>query len=126
MNQYMGKIANIISLRRKNIKLALVIAALSVLLPGYASATASFSSALYRNTFIDMQVKVKSRVLNVKREWKDDHWTFLPELVDLEFEHELVYSEAGTRPEDVYGEAETELVLCQRSLQIDPFCSISN
>ncbi len=56
--------------------------------------TADFASALYKKEYIDMQVKVRGRMLNIKRRWQDDHWTMLPDIGDLTFVYEQVYVEA--------------------------------
>lgn len=53
-----------------------------------------FASALYRKDYVDMQVKVRGRMLKIKRRWQDDHWTLLPDIADLTFEYEQVYVEA--------------------------------
>lgn len=117
MSQDMGNKAKRVMIKAGGtIRFALLLLFIGALIPTAASATgADFASALYRDTFIDMQVKVKGRVLNVKRHWQDDHWTFLPELADLKFEYELKYNQAGTAQNYTsIEEGDQELALIKR------------
>lgn len=66
-----------------------------------------FASALYRNNYVDMQVKVRGRMLKIKRRWQDDHWTLLPDIGDLTFEYEQVYVEAKNATIGVTGGSST-------------------
>ena len=55
-----------------------------------------FATALYQKEYVDMQVKVRGRMLSIKRRWQDDHWTMLPDIGDLTFEYEQIYVETKT------------------------------
>ena len=87
----------------------------------YNAGKADFASALYRQEYIDMQVKVRGRVLNIKRRWKDDHWAMLPDIANISFHYEQKYSDkkviagsnenVNTEPEQKNG---LELAVIQR------------
>lgn len=52
-----------------------------------------FGSALYRESFEDMGVKVMGGHVRVKRIWQDTHWIFFPNWQDLTFEYEKIYTQ---------------------------------
>ena len=47
-----------------------------------------FDSALYRQNFTDMTIKIPGGHLLVERNWRDDHWTIGPNWNDLELQRQ--------------------------------------
>lgn len=54
----------------------------------HSSGSADFASALYRESFEDMSVKVMGGHVKVKRIWQDTHWIFFPNWKDLSFKYD--------------------------------------